>query len=193
MLRALIGITTSETERDDDEGLVAAAREDPARFSTLYERYYPRVYRYLLTRTATPEDAADLTQTAFLNAYRGLPRFRSGSAPFAAWLFRIARNTAIDAQRRRRQAAPWEAVPALPAPALTPEAQVIQSERLNHLRALIASLDREQRELLALRFAGGLSSREIAPLVGKSQSAVKKKLARTMHDLKEAYRDAIEA
>jgi RNA polymerase sigma-70 factor (ECF subfamily) len=57
------------------------------------------------------------------------------------------------------------------------------------MRVLIAGLSPEKQELLALRFAAGLSSREIAPLVGRSHPAVQKELVRIMQSLKEQVRD----
>ena len=173
-----------------DEAIVAAAQADPAAFAAIYDRYLPRVYRYLAARTATPEDAADLTQAVFLKAFHGLGRFRPGVTPFASWLFRIARNTAVDSHRRSRPSVPWEAVPdVVSAPGGAPEDALLRSERLRELGVALDSLDPAKRDLLALRYAGGLSVAEIAALVGKRPEAVKKQLQRIVNDLKEHYRD----
>ena len=87
---------------DEEPALVDAARSDPAAFVELHARYEACVWRYLRARTATEEDAADLTQQTFLQALDGLPRYRERGLSFAAWLFRIARNVATDHHRRRR-------------------------------------------------------------------------------------------
>src|SRR5579875_2591933 len=94
-----------------DEALVRRAQADAVAFAPLYERYLPRVYRYLYARTHDPDDAADLTQTVFVRALAGLPAYRPRGLPFAAWLFRIARNVATDAHRRRDRR-PTESLPA---------------------------------------------------------------------------------
>ena len=86
----------------DEVALVRAAREEPSAFGTLYDRYLGRIYAYLRARSSNDEEAADLTQQVFLQALDALPRYREGRVPFAAWLFRIARNAAIDSHRRRR-------------------------------------------------------------------------------------------
>ena len=179
--------------RDPDEALVAEARERPAAFAALYERYLPGIYRYLRARSSSPEEAADLTQVVFLRALDALPRYRSGKAPFAAWLFRIARNLATDAHRRRRPAVSWDGLPEPPAAfdGSEPETVVLKHERLGRLRALLSGLDPAKRELLALRFAAGLSAREIAPIVDKSESAVKKQLTRIIANLKEHYHEEL--
>src|SRR5581483_12168401 len=95
----------------DESALVLAARHDASAFGTLYLRYLDRVYWYLRARTPSEEDAADLTQQVFLHALAALPRYRQQNVPFAAWLFRIARNVAIDFNRRRRATVTWDALP----------------------------------------------------------------------------------
>ncbi len=66
---------------------------------------------HICARTTTEEDAADLTQHVFVQALHALPQYRVRAAPFAAWLFRIARNVAIDAHRRRRITVAWDFIP----------------------------------------------------------------------------------
>jgi hypothetical protein len=84
----------------------AAASGDSGAFAELYERYRPRIHAYLLTYVSTHEEAGDLTQQVFLRAFQHLPSYRQSAAPFSSWLFRIARNAAIDASRRRRRHVP---------------------------------------------------------------------------------------
>jgi RNA polymerase sigma-70 factor (ECF subfamily) len=173
-----------------DDALVAAARTDPDRFTALYERYLPQIYRYLRTHSATDEEAADLTQVVFMRAWQALPGFRPGKAPIAAWLLRIARNAAIDAHRRNRPALSWDGLPEALQPAvddLPPELGGEQAARLARLRLLVRELDPARRELLALRFAAGLTSAQIGVAVGKSEAAVKKQLTRIIASLKEQY------
>lgn len=179
-----------EDERDEAE-LIAAAQADRTAFAALYRRYLDRIYHYLRAHCASDDDAADLTQQVFLRALDALPRYRPGPAPFATWLFRIAANAAVDAGRRRRPEVAWEAVLPLPAaPEAEPEAHALRRESLARLRRLVAGLDAEKRELLALRFAGQLSSTEIAVVVGKRPEAVKKQLTRILRALKEQYNAA---
>jgi RNA polymerase sigma-70 factor (ECF subfamily) len=171
--------------------LVQAARHDVAAFAPLYRAYQPRVYRYLRLRTASDEDAADLTQQVFIQALDALPKYQERGLPFAAWIFRIARNAVIDAQRRERHRthATLDGLPEalLVSQADGPEAAVLRQERLDRLRELLARLDPEKRELLGLRFATGLSSREIAAVVGKREEAVKRQITRIIQSLREQY------
>jgi len=176
---------------DADEMLVRAAQADPAAFGPLYERYRDRIYAYLRTRTRSAEDAADLTQQVFLQALDALPRYRVRGAPFAAWLLRIARNAAINDHKRHRGTVAWDLLPEALHPPLRdgPEAQVLQREAAIRLHQALTACDASAREVLALHFAAGLTVRETAAVVGRSEAAVKKQLTRTIRALKEHYHD----
>jgi RNA polymerase sigma-70 factor (ECF subfamily) len=176
---------------DDDVALVRAARENRAAFGLLYERYVDRIYAYLRARTGNPEDAADLTQQVFLQALEALPRYRVGQAPFAAWLFRIARNAAINAHRRRPHVVAWDLVPEALQPVVEDDlaAGLIQRERVARLRTLFGALDAGARELLVLRFTARLTMAEVAAVIGVSEGAAKMRLIRALRSLKEHYHD----
>ncbi len=176
-----------------DEALVVrAAQADTAAFTPLYHHYYPRIYRYLRARVSSNEDAADLAQAVFLRALAALPTYRERGLPFAAWLFRIASNLATDVQRKRRPVVDLDAIPEefYATDANPPEQAALEGERLDRLRAVVATLDPDKRELLALRFAGGLTSAEIAAVVGKREGAVKRQLSRIIQGLREQYGEA---
>lgn len=185
--------TAAPVESREDAELVAVALQHPDTFGLLYERYLARVFRYMLSRCGSRDEAADLTQIVFTRAYDNLARYRPDRAPFAAWLFRIARNAAADAHRRRRTTVSWDGLPeALTASnGAQPDAIAEKRERLARLRTQLERIEPAKRELLALRFASDLSSREIAAVVGKSEAAVKKQLTRTIAQLKEYYRDEV--
>lgn len=172
--------------------LVRAAQADPAAFAPLYQRYRDRVYAYFRTRSGNDEDAADLTQQVFVQAIDALPRYRMRGAPFAAWLFRIARNVAANHHRRRRQTVDWDLLPEALHPSTDddPAVQVVRRESAAWMRTVLEGCDPTTREMLALHFAAGLTVAETAAVVGKSEAAVKKHLTRTVCALKEQYHDA---
>jgi RNA polymerase sigma-70 factor, ECF subfamily len=176
----------------DDAALArtAAGSDGAARaeaFSIIYHRYVDRIYAYLRSHTNSREDAADLTQQVFLQALAALPRYRPGAAPFAAWLFRIARNCVAGFYRRARVSVAWDLLPVECHPYAddTTDDALLAEEDRAYLRILLEPLPTETREMLALRFAAGLSAAEIAVVLGKREGAVKKRLSRAMQTLKE--------
>ncbi len=172
-------------ERDDE--LALAAQSDPAAFGVLYQRHRLAVFRYLRTRTASDDDAAELTAVAFERALAAMPRYRATGGGVVAWLLRIARNAAIDAGRRRL-AAPLHGDLADARVATSPEATAIDRERLASLAAALDRLPAAQREALALRYAAGLTAREIGEILGKTDQATQKLITRALATLREDYR-----
>jgi RNA polymerase sigma-70 factor (ECF subfamily) len=165
------------------------AQADPGAFDLLYQRFFGRVYAYLRARAGSEEDAADLTQEVFLQALAALPRYEERGVTFAAWLFRIARNTLSNQRTRRRPTLSWDLVTPTH-PALAQDAgmeRVLHDDDLAHLRRLFEQLSRETQELLVLRFTTQLTIAEIAVVIGKSDAATQKRLARTLHALQEQY------
>lgn len=179
----------SDARDPSDTDLILAAQADIAAFDTLYDRYLPRVYRYLRTHVEGDEEATDLTQLVFLRALEALPRYRVRGAPFAVWLVRIARHAIIDSHRRRRPTVPWEAL----TEALHPSSDepldqtLIRQEEMERLRREVSHLSGEQQELLALSYAAGLTASEIASVLRMKPDAVRKRLSRAVHTLKERY------
>ncbi len=182
------GDQTNEDTQAQERALVEAAKHDASAFATLYQLYFARVYRYLRIRVQQEEDAADLAQQVFLQALDGLPHYQSRGAPFAAWLFAIARNVLAGSFRRRPATQSLEASEDLVADQEL-EANILQHETYAQLRTLLDALDPAARDLLALRFAAGLTATEIAATIGKRPDAVRKQLSRLLQTLKEQYHD----
>jgi RNA polymerase sigma-70 factor (ECF subfamily) len=172
---------------DRDDELALAARTDPAAFGILYERHRLALFRYLRTRTRTEDEAAELTAVAFERAFAAMPRYRPAGGGVLAWLLRIARNAAIDAGRRA-QAVPFDTELADTTGAPSPEAAIVERERLAILAAAVDQLPDVQRDALALRYAAGLTAREIGEALGKTEHATQKLISRALATLREDYR-----
>lgn len=185
---ARLSHSVGSEESSTDDALVREALADPAAFDALYGRYQQRVYAYLRARVASQEDTADLTQQVFLRALSGLPRYRGRGHQFAAWLFRIAHNVAADAHRQQRPSVGWDRLPGSlePVEEGSLEAVAERREQLARLREAVLALDDSRRELLALRYAADLTASEIAVIVGTTEGAVRKRLSRTLRELKGA-------
>jgi RNA polymerase sigma-70 factor (ECF subfamily) len=186
---------TLATEREGptserDEELALAARTDPEAFGLLYERHRLAVFRYLRTRTRSEDDAGELTAVVFERALTAIPRYRPTGGGMAAWLIRIARNAAVDAGRR------ISAVPLVgDVPdgrrSVGPEESVLADEATSSLIAAVNGLPQIQREAIALRYAAGLTAREIGDVLGKSDQATQKLLSRALATIRESQRDDI--
>jgi len=170
----------------DEADLVREVQADARAFDALYGRYVSRVYRYVRLRVAEEQDALDLTQQVFLKAFDALPRYRLSASPFAAWLFRIARNAVADHHRRHKISIAWDLLPQSLHPLASddPEETALRHESIEALHASVEALDVYRRELLALRFASELTVREIAVTLGKPEATVKSDLRRTLQRLK---------
>jgi RNA polymerase sigma-70 factor (ECF subfamily) len=170
-----------------DEELALEARSDPGAFGVLYQRHRLAVFRYLRTRTASEDDAAELTAITFERALAAMPRYRSSGGGVLAWLLRIARNAAIDASRRT-SAVPIVVDAVDERAASSPEAAVLDSEARSTLADAVNRLPQVQREALALRYAAGLTAREIGAVLGKTEYATQKLMSRALATLREEHR-----
>jgi len=185
-----VSMTETHTDELSEQYLVEEARSDPEAFGLLYQRYMPRVYRYVRARTSNDDDAADLTQQIFARAFRAMPAYESRGVPFVAWLFRVAHNSIANEHRRDRSTISLDLVPdsAHPVEPSMPEDVALAHEESQEVNRLLSNLDRGKRELVLLRFAAGLTIREMAAVLGKRESAVRKQLTRTLSHLKEQRR-----
>jgi len=158
----------------DTADLVERARSgDGAAFAALYDVFAPRVYRFFRFRVSAAEAAEDLTQRVFLKMIEQLPNYEQRGIPFAAWIFRVARNAWIDEDRTNHPSVSIDDLVDSAAEADGPDdlaAAAIESEQL---RKAIAALPPDQREVIACRFFAGLSSRETAAQMGRSEGSVR--------------------
>ena len=154
-------------------------------FEALYRAARDDVFAYVATLLGDRSAAEDVTASAFERAYRRRRQFdpRRGSA--RAWLFGIARNAALDELRRRRRSAALAADP--PDPALPgPDDEADRALRRAAVRAALARLAPREREIVALKFHGGLDNAELARVLGVSVSNAGTQLHRAMSKLREA-------
>jgi RNA polymerase sigma-70 factor (ECF subfamily) len=174
----------SEAVADPVSGVFDAPRESPSEaFEALYRRSFTRVYGYVATLLRDRSAAEEVTAQAFERAYRKRRTFRASRGTQEAWLFGIARNAALDELRRRKRRADLEAERE-DAHAIAPVEHAEAAVRREVVRAALAGLEPRERELVALKFAGGLSNEEIARVVGLSASNVGTRLHRTMEKLR---------
>ena len=154
-------------------------------FDALYRRTFPRVYAYVASLLRDRSAAEEVTAQAFERAYRKRRSFRPRRGTVDAWLFGIARNAALDELRHRSRRASLEADPA-DLDAASPDEHAEGTIRRAAVRAAMRQLEPRERELVALKFAGGLTNAEIARVLGVSESNAGTRLHRVLLKLREA-------
>jgi RNA polymerase sigma-70 factor (ECF subfamily) len=159
----------------DEQTLVrrAVAGSDEAR-EALLRRHLDDVYAVTFRILGDADLAADAAQEAFINALRGLHRFR-GEASFRTWLLRIAANAARSTGRRRqrRREVPMDAVPEPAAEQPDAAERTANRAEAERIRVLLATLPTKQRMAVTLRVDQGLDYREIGRLIGSSEGAAR--------------------
>jgi RNA polymerase sigma-70 factor, ECF subfamily len=140
----------------------------------LYLIHFDRIYSYLHMSVGNRHDAEDLTTLTFLKMLESIGKFRFQTAPFSAWLFRIAHNLAMDHFRAARRWQPEEEVPE-PVGDEEPsaEAQALQSIGRQSMLQLIEDLSPEQQQVLTLKFVFNFPNAEVATILGKTEGAIK--------------------
>ena len=165
--------------REPEPQMVGRARRgDIAAFEELVRACQADVYRLALHLVRNPTVAEDVTQEAFLHAYRSLRSFR-GQSKFSTWLYRITRNCAVDAIRRsaRQRRLAQEVSPPAPVP---------DSSLRAAISGAIDSLPTELREAFVLIEVFGLSYQETAAVLGVIPGTLKSRMHRTRRLLMEA-------
>ena len=169
---------------------VAPIAADDHSFDRLYRDHADRIYRFAQRMCGQVEDAKDLVQETFLNAYRGLKDFR-GDAQVGTWLYRIASRACIRMRRKRsgepeRELSLEEFIPTsdgefqlqIPTDGLSPEEALANKELRAALRQAIGKLPDKYRLVLVLRDMEGLTAKEVGSIAGLNERAVKSRLHR---------------
>ena len=174
--------------------LEALRSGDQQAFARLVEEHSSSVYQLALRMLHDPQEAEDVLQETFLNAFRALPRFE-GRASLSTWLYRIATNQALMRLRRKRpsqisleeplqsedgdyprQFIDW---------CCLPEKEFMSEEVRSELRRAVKRLSPALHSVFVLRDLQGLSTRETADILQISESAVKTRLLRARLQLRE--------
>ena len=140
----------------------------------LYLLHFDRIYSYLHMSVGNRHDAEDLTTQVFVKMLESIGRFRWRSAPFSAWLFRIAHNLAMDHFRANKRWQPEEEVPEPdPGDRSAAEEEALESIGRESMLEMIGKLSHEQQQVLTLKFVFNFSNAEAATILDKTEGAIK--------------------
>jgi len=158
----------------------------------LYERYFDRVYSYLHLTIEDCHEVEDATQDVFMRVIDALPRYERRAAPFRAWLFRIARNCAINRVSKRRRSSVESPEEVARRAETAGEVAVLASTEWfddRELLELVKQLPPAQREVIALRYLLEFRSDEIAEALGRNPDAVRQLHQRAMRFLRHRLKE----
>ena len=162
-------------EVDETQLLIKAKDGESEAIGELYERYVQVIYRFAFYRLGNSQDAEDLTEEVFIRVLKALPNYRDQGAPFAAFLFRVARNALVDF-RRRPVNKEWQLSleDNLLRGTLPDPVEIIIEDQDNHrIRKTLDQLKDDYRMVLILRFISELSPEETAQVMGRSPGAIR--------------------
>lgn len=175
--------------RKSDEQLIEAYLEgDDSSLAVLVDRYVDDLYRFAFHMTRDAQASEDVAQESFIKAWKNIRKYRAGSN-FKSWLFTIARNTAIDLLRQKKEIAlsSFEneqgentLLAALADEGLLPDELLVRAEDTAYVQALLAEINPAYRDVLTLRYEQDLTFEEIGKL-----------LKRPLHTVKSQHRRAL--
>jgi RNA polymerase sigma-70 factor (ECF subfamily) len=187
-----------DMDLSEEKKLVRQAQKGPDAFARLYDEYYPRIFGYVLRRSANLEAAQDITSETFLKALGKLWQFRWRNVSFSSWLYKIASNEINQYFRKAeyKKSISLEELQEQGFELLSPhdpESELIeaqeklqQHEDFLEIQAKIVQLPAKYQEVIALRFFEKKQIKEIAEILGKREGTIKSLLHRAVEKLREA-------
>lgn len=160
------------TEPPDHVLIERAQNGDADAMAGLYRRHVAAITRYISYRISEQTVIEDLTAEVFLRMVEGLPGYRITGAPFEAWLYRIAAARVATYYRKRDRYVEEALSERIESRFTLPEADIVQAEEHDELRAALRQLSDEQQTILILRFVERKSHEDVAQLLDKSHRAV---------------------
>jgi len=169
-------------ERSDETLMMAYADGNMEAFELLYNRHRGPLYRYILRQVSDAATANDLFQGSWEKIIKASGSYKP-SAPFKAWMYRIAHNHVVDYFRRIR---PVSEIPPdqIEAKNPAPEKQLLDEQRSSDLRAAVNQLPAEQKDALLLKLEAGLDLQTIADVTGVNRETAKSRLRYAVGKLK---------
>jgi len=191
--RKRLMVSTRPEELGDDELVTSAQQGEREAFEVLMERYKQKAYRIAFDFARDREEAKDLSQEAFLQAFSHLKGFNRRSS-FYTWFYRILVNLCLDARRRKGRVA-WESLDEktekgsglekIAHPGPSPDQEAMRGELSRRIGEALATLPTKQRTVFLLKNHQGLSINEIAAIMKTAEGTIKAHLHRAVMSLRE--------
>ena len=176
--------TVSSASMQEEWVIIEAAQKNPAAFRPLYDKYFEQIFRFIFRRTASKDLSADICSQVFLKAMQKIGGYQYKGVPFSAWLYRIASNEVAQYYRDEKK----NRVVSIESTQLSDLIEEIEEKENENLRkAMIDAIDTlkpNDLQLIELRFFEQRPFKEIAEIVGITESNAKVKTYRILERLK---------
>tara|TARA_B110000438_G_scaffold218790_1_gene211683 strand:- start:168 stop:704 length:537 start_codon:yes stop_codon:yes gene_type:complete len=173
--------------RSVDYALVQAAKKNPAHFAPLYDKYYERIFIYIVKKTQNEEVTGDLTSQVFLKAILNILKYEDRGYPFSSWLYMIATNE-VNLHYRKNKKINEVEIQERDVIHLLDDIKLENTIDLqNKLVLAMNSLKEKDMQLIDLRYFENLSFKEIGDILQISHGAAKIKLYRSLDKLKKLF------
>jgi RNA polymerase sigma factor (sigma-70 family) len=159
-------------------------------FTAFYEQYLPKIFRYVSYRVNDKFLAEDITSIIFEKALTKFSQYNAEKAAISTWIFRIARNTVIDHYRASSRERTVQLDEALDTPEhdKSPEQAMIEEEESRMLQRCIKKLSGAEQEIVSLKFSAEMTNRQIAGMLGLTESNVGVILYRAVRKLRDDFK-----
>lgn len=172
----------------EEQKLVEDAKRSTEAFGKLYDHYFPKVFAFVASKVNNRHDAEDLTSDIFIKVVENIGSFKWQGVPFAAWVFKIARNTLNDYYYKTNRTKISDIDEAFDIKEdeekTSPHKKAAQEELSATVKKVMTQLPEREVEVLQLKFFSQLSNREIVHVTGLSESNVAVILYRTLRKIK---------
>lgn len=164
---------------EDERILIKKAQKGEAdAFGILYDQYLPKIYRFVRVKVSQREEAEDLTHQAFLNAWKNIGEYTPQGYTFGSWLYRIARNIITDHYRRSKPgdiSLDESLLPMNLHPQDTDSIETIADINIKQQAIFdaVRGLKETEQDVIIMRFIEGMSVKETAETIQKTESATK--------------------
>ena len=171
---------------DGEEQLIrSAVGGDSSAFGSLYDRYQPAIYRFVVVKVGSREEAEDITHHVFLSAWANVRTYKHRGHPFSSWLYQIARNMVIDHYRSRKDDVSLDKLD--PESSIIPavaQSDLFKKMQIEKVHRAIKELKPDYQDVVILRFIEDLPLKEVSAILKKSEGAVKLAQHRAIRELK---------
>jgi RNA polymerase sigma-70 factor, ECF subfamily len=174
----------SEADIQQEYLVIEKSRKNPAAFAELYERYFARIFNYILRQTGEEELAADICSTVFLKALSNLKKFEFRGIPFSAWLYKIASNEVKKYYRKHNRVKVFSIEEHMVKDLVQDATDNGSEEKINRMLDYLKELPTEMLEVLELRFFESKDFKEIAYILDMTESGAKMRTYRALDKMR---------